>query len=70
MPFGDITSLQSYVENSVDQPRFRATLIGIFALLALILAAVGVYGLISYTSRSGRARSGSAWRSARRRGRS
>jgi putative ABC transport system permease protein len=49
MPFGDITSLQSEVENSVDQPRFRAMLIGIFALLALILAAVGVYGLISYT---------------------
>jgi putative ABC transport system permease protein len=49
MPFGDITSLQSEVENSVDQPRFRAMLIGTFALLALILAAVGVYGLISYT---------------------
>jgi putative ABC transport system permease protein len=49
MPFGDIASLQSDVESSVDQPRFRAMLIGVFALLALVLAAVGVFGLISYT---------------------
>ena len=34
---------------AVEEPRFRALLIGIFALLALVLAAVGVYGLISYT---------------------
>ncbi|HEY7058824.1 MAG TPA: FtsX-like permease family protein, partial [Vicinamibacterales bacterium] len=34
---------------SVDEPRFRTLLIGIFAVLALLLAAVGVYGLISYS---------------------
>ena len=49
LPFGDINSLQSEVDGNVDEPRFRAMLIGIFALLALMLAAVGVYGLISYT---------------------
>jgi putative ABC transport system permease protein len=49
LPFGDIGSLQSEVDGNVAEPRFRAILIGIFALLALVLAAVGVYGLISYT---------------------
>ena len=45
----DILPLQQSVDRHVDQPRFRAMLIGAFAVLALILAAVGVYGLISYT---------------------
>jgi putative ABC transport system permease protein len=49
LSFGDINPLETVVKDSVQEPRFRATLIGIFALLALILAAVGVYGLISYT---------------------
>ena len=49
LTFGNIEPLASVVENNVDQPRFRAMLIGIFALLALALAAVGVFGLISYT---------------------
>ena len=48
LPFGDITTLRAEVENNVGQPRFRAMLIGVFALLALALAAVGVFGLISY----------------------
>ena len=33
----------------VDLPRFRATLLAAFAAAALILAAVGVYGLMSHT---------------------
>jgi putative ABC transport system permease protein len=49
LPFSDTSTLRSVLTQSVDEPRFRAMLIGIFALLALILATVGVYGLISYT---------------------
>jgi putative ABC transport system permease protein len=49
LPFSDMKSLQSAVDSNVDQPRFRVTLIGTFAVFALVLAAVGVYGLISFT---------------------
>jgi putative ABC transport system permease protein len=36
------------VSNSVAQPRFNMTLLAAFALLALLLAAVGLYGVMSY----------------------
>jgi putative ABC transport system permease protein len=49
LPFGELTTLQGVLDRSVDQPRFRATLLMSFAVAALILAAVGVYGLMSYS---------------------
>jgi len=49
LPLVDVMTLQSVMDRSVDDPRFRTILIGLFALLALVLAAVGVYGLISYS---------------------
>jgi putative ABC transport system permease protein len=49
LPFGDIEALSNAVVEDVGGARFRAILIGVFALLALVLAAVGVFGLISFT---------------------
>jgi putative ABC transport system permease protein len=49
LPFGELTSLQSLLDRSIDQPRFRTTLLAAFAVAALILAAVGVFGLMSYS---------------------
>ena len=46
---GDITALQDILDRSVDQPRFRTMLLGAFAAAALVLASVGVYGLVSYS---------------------
>ncbi len=40
---------ESLIAASVAQPRFVMTLVGMFALLALMLAIVGLYGVITYS---------------------
>jgi putative ABC transport system permease protein len=49
LPPGDLSSMQTVINRSVAEPRFRSLMLGAFALMALILAAVGLYGLISYS---------------------
>jgi putative ABC transport system permease protein len=48
LPISELRQLSELVSSSVSRPRFYTTLLGVFACIALVLAAVGLYGLISY----------------------
>jgi predicted permease len=48
VPVAGITTLEAMVEESIEQPRFFAMLSSAFAILALTLAAIGLYGVLAY----------------------
>ncbi|MGE0158179.1 MAG: ABC transporter permease [Gemmatimonadales bacterium] len=48
VPLSQVATLDDALARSVAQPRFALLLLGAFAVLALVLAIVGVYGMLSY----------------------
>jgi putative ABC transport system permease protein len=49
LPLTDVKTLASIASQSAAQPRFRTAVLAAFAAISLLLAAIGVYGLLSYS---------------------
>jgi putative ABC transport system permease protein len=54
VPIYDVLTLDDRIDGAMARPRFNAALLAVFAAAALLLAAVGVYGVMSYSISSRR----------------
>ena len=48
LPLDQVETMEQLVSASVGQPRFRTILLAAFSVLALLIASVGIYGVMNY----------------------
>jgi putative ABC transport system permease protein len=48
LPVYDVRTMQEYIAQTLATPRFHAMLLEAFSALALVLTAIGLYGVVSY----------------------
>jgi putative ABC transport system permease protein len=49
LPVATVRTLDQWVEGNAAQPRLNSVLLAVFACVALLIAAVGIYGVLSYS---------------------